>query len=51
MKAPVKSIEERKQEFLANPQAQAIIKRKVDNAIKFFETADLSALSKNRKKD
>ena len=49
MKPPVKSIEESKLEVLSNQQVQAFIQKKVDNAIKFFETADLSALTKKNK--
>lgn len=51
MKPRTKSIEESKREFLANPQAQAIIKRKVDEAIKFYERADVSAMRKHDKKE
>lgn len=51
MKPNIKSIEERKREFLANPQAQEIIRKKIESAQQFLETADLSALSKNTKKE
>jgi hypothetical protein len=50
MKATTKSIEERKQEILSNPKSQEFLRKKMENAIRFFETADLSAVYKNDKK-